>query len=169
MKIVTLNLRELGTIAKQKRVKRLIQRGGFDVCFFQETKRSVIEEGVVSRIWGGDDFLWLAQSSNGLSGGLLTIWRKGIFDLLFSFSNSDFLGLAVQMESKMIYLINVYSRCAIRRKREMWSKILSEKARLSPGLWVVGGDFNLVTERADQFGYCGASVSEEKVLMVSTE
>lgn len=152
MKIVTLNLRGVGSVAKKKCVKRLIQKEGFDVCFFQETKRREIDVVDVSRMWGGYNFDWIAKSSSGLSGGLLTVWRKGVFEFLFSFSNSDFIGMAVKMDNRIIYLINVYSGCAIRRKRELWSNIISEKARLNPGQWIVGGDFNLVTNRADRRG-----------------
>lgn len=85
MKIVSLNLRGIDSIAKQKRVKKLVQKEKFDVCLFQETKRSEVDALTVARMWGGDDFEWVAQSSNGLSGGILSVWRKGLFTHLFFF------------------------------------------------------------------------------------
>lgn len=57
MKVGTLNLRWIGSIAKQKRIRNLIVKEGFDICFFlQETKRGVVSREVVARIWGSDDF-----------------------------------------------------------------------------------------------------------------
>lgn len=107
MKIVTLNLRGAGSSAKQKRVKRLIVKKGFDICFFQERKRSDIDIGTISRLCGGDDFDWVAQSSIGLSGGILIVWRKGSLSFLFSFSNPGYIGCAVQVDSRLVYLVNV--------------------------------------------------------------
>lgn len=95
----------------------LLSKEGFGLCFFQETKRSGIDIAVVSRLWG-DDFGWLAQSSNDLSGGILKVWHKSKFNFLFSFSNLGYVGCAMQVENRLVYFVNVYFGCAIRRKRE---------------------------------------------------
>lgn len=95
MKLVTLNVRGIGSYAKLRRFRHLIQEGGFDVCFIQETKRAEMTDQLVSCLWGRDDFEWLAQSSNGLSDGILSIWRKGMFNFLFSFYQPGFVGFAV--------------------------------------------------------------------------
>lgn len=41
------------------------------MCFIQETKKGDISSQMVTRIWSGDDFEWLAQPSCGLSSGIL--------------------------------------------------------------------------------------------------
>ncbi|PNX85328.1 hypothetical protein L195_g041396, partial [Trifolium pratense] len=39
-------------------------------------------------LWGHNDVEWLALESCGLSGGLLTIWNKGLFAFRFSFTGT---------------------------------------------------------------------------------
>lgn len=73
------------------------------MCFLQETKRGDIMTLLVSRLWGGDDFKWLAQPSCGLFGGILSIWLKGIFNFLFSFSQPGFVGVALEQEGGTVY------------------------------------------------------------------
>lgn len=35
---------------------------------------------------------------------------------------------------------------------ELWANIAAERARLSSRTWIIGGDFNLVTNRTDRRG-----------------
>lgn len=93
--------------------------------------RVEINDSVVTRLWGGDDVEWIAQPSNGFSGGILSFWRKGILNVLFTFSHSGYVGVAAQVGVRVIYFVNVYSGCSIRRKRELWSSLLREKSRVS--------------------------------------
>lgn len=72
MKIVSSNMRGIGSFAKQRQFKSLVLRERFDVCFIQETKREEIDVSVVSRLWGRDDVDWVAQPSFALSGGILS-------------------------------------------------------------------------------------------------
>lgn len=104
-----------------------MREGGFDVCFIQETNKSAVNNGLVARLWGGDDFEWFAQPSNDLSGSILSIWRKGMLNFLIPFSTPGFVGVAVQQEPRTIYFVNIYSGCSI-----------------------IGGDFNTVTSRSER-------------------
>lgn len=65
-----------------------------DVCFLQETKCEHVTELMVRDIWGGNsNFEWLANPSIGAAEGLLTIWKKECFQLIFSFMGEGFLGI----------------------------------------------------------------------------
>lgn len=143
MKLVSFNMRGVGSIAKQRRFRSLVIREKFDMCFIQETKRKEIDTSIVSRMWGGDDVEWIAQPSDGLSGGILTCWRKGILSVLFSFSQTGYVGVAAQIEGRLFYFVNVYSGCSARRKRDLWASLIRDKVRLNPGVWVIGGTLTL--------------------------
>lgn len=111
MNLVTLNMRGIGNSAKNRRFRSLIRERGIDFCFIQETKRSNVDNKMVARLWSGDDFEWVAQSSVGLSDDILSIWRKGMFNFLFSFSQPGYVGVAIKQGTRNIYFVNVYSGC----------------------------------------------------------
>lgn len=135
MKIVSFNMTGIGSFAKQRRFKSLVQREHIDMCFIQENKRMEIDNTVVTRLWGGEEVEWIAQPSNGLSSGILSFWRKGMLNVLFTFSQSGYVGIAAQVDDRVIYFVKVYSGCSIRRKRDLWTSLLREKARLNLGCW----------------------------------
>jgi hypothetical protein len=66
MKIASLNLREWGGSAKSRRLSSFIQREAFNVCFFQETKKSSFEDFSIHTLWGHQDVEWVAQDASGL-------------------------------------------------------------------------------------------------------
>lgn len=112
MKIVTFNVRGIGRSAKQRRFRSLVLKEKYDLCFIQETKRMDMDVSIVSRLWGGDDVEWFASPSIGLSGGILTFWHKGLLIVLFSFSQTGFVGVAAHVEGKLCYFVNIYSGCS---------------------------------------------------------
>jgi exonuclease III len=85
MKIMTLNLRGWGDSAKRRRLRSLINSGAFDVCLFQETKCTSFTDTMIHGLWGHKDVGWEAKESQGLSGGLLSIWNKDLFVVRSSF------------------------------------------------------------------------------------
>ncbi|GAU45706.1 hypothetical protein TSUD_86820 [Trifolium subterraneum] len=44
------------------------------------------------------DVEWVAKTSNGLSGGLLSVWNEDLFSFRFSFSGDGYLGVCVECE-----------------------------------------------------------------------
>ncbi|XP_058759850.1 uncharacterized protein LOC131633146 [Vicia villosa] len=74
-----------GSSAKRKRVGFLLQRGEADVCFLQETKLTNMSSSVVKELWGDVNAEWSHSGSLGASGGILTMWKKDYFDLIYSF------------------------------------------------------------------------------------
>lgn len=73
----------VGSSVKRKLLSSLIMKEGFEVCLLQETKASLIYDKLIFEIWGGTDVEWLFKSSVGLSGGLISMWRKGFFFFFF--------------------------------------------------------------------------------------
>jgi hypothetical protein len=74
----------------------LIKKGVFDMCLLQETKRANFTDTMIHSLWGHMDVRWVAKESNGLSGGMLSIWNKDLFSFKYSFTGGDILGVCVE-------------------------------------------------------------------------
>lgn len=85
MKIVTLNTRGLRDQAKRHRVQSFLISGKFDICLLQETKCVSVDSKFLTSLWEGEDVDWLVKESNGLSGGMISLWKEGLFRILFHF------------------------------------------------------------------------------------
>jgi hypothetical protein len=57
MKIMSLNLRGWGNSAKRRRLNSLINKGAFDMCLFQETKRGSFSDPLIHSLWGHKDVM----------------------------------------------------------------------------------------------------------------
>src|SRR3954471_15712487 len=120
MIIFSLNMRGGGNSAKRKRVGNFIKKGEADISFIQETKLGCMDRGLVCELWGDSLLDWSYSKADGASGGLLTMWKKDFFNLVFSFKGQGYLGLCVEKNGKLIYFVNIYASCDINRRMESW-------------------------------------------------
>jgi exonuclease III len=164
MKIASLNLRGWGGSAKRRRLRSFIQKGAFDVCLFQETKKSSFEDYVIHSLWGHKDVGWVFQESTGMSGGLLIIWNSTTFKFLSSFSGHGFLCIKVERDGVVLHIVNVYSPCSLVGKKQLWADLLAVKQSSSDGEWCLGGDFNAVLMASERFGSSAVGRQGERVL-----
>ncbi|GKV25907.1 hypothetical protein SLEP1_g35285 [Rubroshorea leprosula] len=110
------------------------------------------------RVWGTEDFDWIAKPSRGLSGGLLCIWDKKIFKKEEVLEGDHFIGVFGLWGEKgvPVYILNIYSPCDLSGKRALWEElhnlILNRK-----GNWCLGGDFNAVRSAGERAGCKGMS------------
>ncbi|XP_058734029.1 uncharacterized protein LOC131605721 [Vicia villosa] len=135
--ILSYNIRGGGNRAKRKRVGFLIQKGDVDICFIQETKLSGIGVDVIRELWGGVDVEWSYLDVNGASGGILTMWKKDLFSLIYSFRGEGFLGLCVEKEVT---------------RRRTWNYLCEFKNNNAVGSWCIGGDFNSISTLDERIG-----------------
>ncbi|XP_058775210.1 uncharacterized protein LOC131649465 [Vicia villosa] len=161
MIIFSLNLRGGGSRAKRKRVGYHIRKGDVDICFIQETKLSGIEFSVVKEMWGDNQVEWSYLDANGALGGILTMWKKYLFNLVFCFRGEGFLGLCVEKEGKLIYFVNVYASCDITTRIRSWERLCEFKNNNSKGSWCIGGDFNSITSLEERIGISTRSYRRE--------
>ncbi|XP_058726438.1 uncharacterized protein LOC131597788 [Vicia villosa] len=161
MIVLSYNIRGGGSRAKRKRVGLLIQKEDADVCFIQETKLSGINLCYVKEMWGSGEVEWSHSDASGASDGILIMWKKDFFSLLFSFRGEGFLGLCVELHKKKIYLINIYASCDTSVRRRTWQKILDFKNSNLPGSWCLGGDFNSISHLEERIGVANRSYRNE--------
>jgi hypothetical protein len=90
----------------------------------------------------------------GNNGGILSIWCSSKGQAVFSFSGLGFVGVCLEWGTsrKHCFVVNVYSKCSLVDKREMWEKLLVLKASLVGEAWCVAGDFNCVLHESERRG-----------------
>ncbi|MCH80359.1 endonuclease/exonuclease/phosphatase family protein, partial [Trifolium medium] len=120
----------------------------------QETKLEEVSDALCYSIWGGEDCSWAFYPSAGNSGGILSIWRKSVSSLIFSFTGDGYVGVCLDwgVQKNRCFLVNVYSKCDISNKRRLWESILMSKGGFRGGAWCVIGDFNAVLQRDERRG-----------------
>ncbi|CAJ2672026.1 unnamed protein product [Trifolium pratense] len=155
-------MRGWGNTAKRRRLSSLIQSGAFDLCLLQETKRSDFDDFMIQNLWGNIDVEWLAKESRGLSGGLLSVWKRNLFKLCFSFTGTGYLGVCVEWKGMPLYIVNIYSPCSISGKRDLWSELVDFKKNNPKGEWVLGGDFNAILTMGERKGCNGGGLHNER-------
>lgn len=163
MKMLSLNVRGLGDQAKRRKIRSLVLSGKFDCCFFQESKCFAVNNSLIERLWGGVDCEWIAKSSVGLSGGLISIWRAGSLSINFYFSGDGFLGVCGVLEKTqtVVYLVNVYSPCHLAGKRKLWEELTMSKRGFPKGEWCIAGDFNAVMPAQERKCVSGVASTRE--------
>lgn len=152
MNIMSLNMRGLGDNSKRRRLAKIINSGNFDLVCLQETKREFIEDYVVENMWGNQLIDWIALPSSGLSGGLLMMWKRGLWVVKSNFSGHGFIGVCVEFKSKLFFFVNVYAPCNTAGRRLLWETLYNLKYGSSAGEWCLVGDFNAVSNREERTG-----------------
>lgn len=79
MKILSTNIRGLGSIVKKKEILGMRNKFKFDFCCIQETKLDSLDESVCRQVWGEGNFDWAARDAVGRAGGILCIWNSDKF------------------------------------------------------------------------------------------
>jgi exonuclease III len=157
-------MRGWGGSAKRRRLSLLIRKGAFDICFIQETKKLSFEDHLIHTLWGHKDVSWVAQEAEGLSGGMLIIWNSDSFKLLSKFSGVGYLGIQVEKENTVMYLVNIYSPCSVAGKKKLWDDLLTLKRQSGRGEWCIGGDFNAVLHTSERKGRSANNRGGERTL-----
>lgn len=93
MKIVSYNVRGLGSVPKRRVLRELVSKEQIDLLCVQETKLEELDVQLCSQVWGDTDFDWQATPAVNRGGGLLCIWKRGTFKLQQCVSGHGFLGL----------------------------------------------------------------------------
>lgn len=152
MIILSLNMRGWGDRAKRRHLRSLISTGNFNFICLQETKREILEENQISQLWGNLLFEYVVKPANGQSGGLLSSWVAGSCDFKFSFMGTGFIGVALNVDNSLLYVVNVYAPCYLNGKRQGWEELKAYKQSLDDGDWCLVGDFNCVTRVEERKG-----------------
>jgi hypothetical protein len=135
-------------------IRGLVEKKKIDFLAIQETKLESFSDSLCSSLWGDDDCCWSFLSSEGNSGGIVSIWRKSSSVLIFTFTGEGFVGVCLEwgIHRQTCFVVNVYSKCDMAGKRRLWSSLIMSKGGFEGGVWCVVGDFNAVLHREERRG-----------------
>ncbi|GLU04358.1 hypothetical protein SLE2022_215090 [Rubroshorea leprosula] len=111
MKVLSFNVRGLGSMLKRKEVAKLVRVERPDFLFLQETKLEEMDEGLCGMVWHSKGFEGVVKGSIGASGGLLCVWDRMNFSKLGQFTGDGYLGIKGLwgVKKEMCYFVNVYA------------------------------------------------------------
>ncbi|XP_021980820.1 uncharacterized protein LOC110876972 [Helianthus annuus] len=145
MNFLSLNLRGLGGEEKARWIKRLKVKFGISFAAFQESKCGSLDDKVIARLWASKDFGVEWVDSSGLSGGLVSVWDKKLFDFSSATKDRNFLIVNGKIKGSglQINIANIYAPQDVQGKKILWDRLLG-LIDASTGLWILLGDFNAV-------------------------
>ncbi|XP_057453712.1 uncharacterized protein LOC130745452 [Lotus japonicus] len=82
MKIISFNVRGLGSSGKIRVIREMLAREKVDMVCLQETKLVVVDQRLCSQVWGDYSCEWRAIAATNGGGGLLCVWNAMAFNLV---------------------------------------------------------------------------------------
>jgi len=113
MKIISLNVRGLGSFEKRREVRNLVREKNPFILCIQETKLAIFDDFVRNNIWGDACVGYSFRPSLGASGGLVTLWDSKEVDVWSTISFDHVLVIVGRFLSsgELFVVLNVYAPC----------------------------------------------------------
>ncbi|KAL4386427.1 hypothetical protein GQ457_09G031250 [Hibiscus cannabinus] len=120
MKLMSWNIRGIGSELKVSELRRVIRVHKVDLVFIQEPKKEVVKEDLIRKIWYDDDFDFRFSGAEGKAGGLFSVWNSKAFELntCLITRNTIFLEGRIAASNLHCTLINVYASKKKRNRSE---------------------------------------------------
>lgn len=143
MKILSWNVRGLGSPSKRALIKDTISYLCPDFVILSETKLASISKRLIKSMWSSIRINWMALESTGSSGGILNMWDD------LNFSVSDFVKGQFSLSIKISladgfswWLSGIYGPASRKYRGLLWRE-LYDLYGLCNDCWLLGGDFNV--------------------------
>nr|ABD32574.2 Endonuclease/exonuclease/phosphatase [Medicago truncatula] len=154
MKILSYNVRGLGSFEKRAEVRNFIrEKNPFVVCL-QESKLSMVDDYIINSIWGNVGCEYSYQASIGASGGLLTVWNPLLVEVWCTITFRYVLIIKVKVLStdQDFIIANVYAPCDTLAKQDLWVRLSQFLTANGDVNVCVCGDFNYVRSEEERRG-----------------
>ncbi|KAL8464472.1 hypothetical protein ACS0TY_034119 [Phlomoides rotata] len=161
MIVVSYIIRGLGSRAKKKEIRELVLKLGTGVCFFfldmadvcclHETKMERVDNKLCKRLWGKGNMGWVSKSSEGNSGGLLTLWNAYKFRVVSSWD-----GVGILVVNGI--WVEDGKNCTIRWV--VWDMLQNLSSQYQGDYFGIIWDFNSIREPHERVG--GSSNNDER-------
>lgn len=154
MKVVSYNVRRLGGFAKRAEVRRFVQEKLPYVLCLQESKFSVVDDLLITSLWGNRSFRYSYQTSVGASGGIITIWDTSLVVVTCSWSFRHVLVIKGKVISSGLKFIiaNTYAPCDTTTKHNLWAHLSQFILNNTDVNLCICGDFNVVRSEDERKG-----------------
>ncbi|XP_039068387.1 uncharacterized protein LOC120214603 [Hibiscus syriacus] len=143
MKILSWNIRGMGSDVKISELRRIIRVNRIEVVVIQETKKDDFSDLEIGRIWFDDEFDFRFSKAVGRAGDIITVWDKSRFQLEDSFIQSRLILIRGKctLDLSIYSLVNVYAPCDSSEQLSLWFEVESLR-RTNNSRWFFGGYFN---------------------------
>ncbi|KAL8515928.1 hypothetical protein ACS0TY_014579 [Phlomoides rotata] len=163
MKILSYNIRGLGSRAKSRDIRELIRSHGVDFCCIQETKKENIDEFLGKSVWGDGRFGWAFREAEGRSGGILSIWNS---DLFVAVSCWHMKGAAIvnglwRSERINCCIVNIYAPCPLNERIELWDRLQIIISQNQSSCLCIAGNFNSIRRESERNGRRSSSCKRD--------
>ena len=165
LKIVTINVRGLGSAGKSFKIVQELNHLNCDVVLLQETHVSCKKQGEkFEKLWKGKCF-W--SFGTGKSAGVAVVFAPNFSDNVIRFlfdSNGRILSLLIDFHNLYLNVVNIYSPNAASERKLFFSDL--HNYFLSQGLLFIGGDFNCIDNVLDKLN-CSSVPSADRTSLVT--
>lgn len=152
MKLLSWNVRGLGSCAKRKRVKEVILKATPDIVMLQETKFECLDTLSIRDIWDSRFKEWECFPSLGASGGMLLIWDTRFASKIDSFHGNFSVSVLLEIKGRgSWWFTSVYGPNCPRQRSFFWEELGFLFGFCGPN-WCLGGDFNAIRSPDEKLG-----------------
>lgn len=164
MKLLSYNIRGLGSRIKKEEIRELVRRHNFAFCCIQESKLEHCDDLICRALWGNGNFGWIARDAVGRSGGIISIWNSDLFSCLSAWHMEGAIIVNGLWGSNRIQccVINVYAPCDLSVKRDLWDRLGCIVSQYSDSCLCIAGDFNAVRRASERAGR-GSAVNRREI------
>eukprot|EP00253_Pinus_taeda_P028580 PITA_28580 len=153
MKLISWNLRGFNSPGKLRILKNMIKMEKPQIRFLQETKCNSSTLGsILSKAWPGCQLV--AVNASGASGGLAIAWNTREITLFDFHASHHFIQATFHILGTNIHghLSNVYFLQEAGKKIDLLNTIGALNNNRMHPLWIIGGDFNMITSLEEKLG-----------------
>lgn len=148
MKLISWNIRGLNSPGKLRLIKNMIKMEKPQILFLQETKcNSTTLEKIINKGWTGSKVI--AVDASGASGGLAIAWNSQTIALTDIHASHNLIQAAFHITG---HLSNVYFPQEAKEKIALLETIEILNVNRKHPLWILGGDFNMITKLEEKIG-----------------
>jgi len=154
MRILSLNVRGLGSPVKWRYIKDIIRKEGVKMVCMQEVKMASFSLNNCCQLWGDNDIDYFYSEPINGAGGILTIWHTIFPQCSHHIINRWFIVfVGIFRESNIpVVITNVYSSCNLQLKMQMWEELKGIRKREPCNSWCILGDFNAIRNEGERRG-----------------
>ncbi|GKB42399.1 RNA-directed DNA polymerase, eukaryota, partial [Tanacetum coccineum] len=125
MKIISINIRGIGSPDKRKWVLKIYNKEKPRVLAIQEIKCKRVDDQWVESVWGARNFSFVQIEARGRSGGLLLVWDTNSFSVKQSVREDRFVAIIGTCKGRVgdIILANMYRPYPTNQKVALWKRL----------------------------------------------
>lgn len=140
-KILSWNIRGLGDDLKITTIRNAIRRNHASIVTIQETKKELIDDTLVRKLWGNNGCDYVYLPSEGRSGGILVMWNRAILAMEDNLIGAFSVSIKFRNFSDNFNWIftAVYGVAGPADYAQFWQEIDDIRLLLTDP-WLIGGD-----------------------------